>query len=457
MVCMATGPDTNLRNLIIGPTLLVAFAWLLYTLGVTWRFWYILFDHRATNFIFSDMQNYAVVGMKMFNGTPLSISDTIWSPGASLLFGYFGTLSPAFSATMAVQFFISAAVPVLLFLLTRKIYGRPEAYLALVFATAYFPFVEFSAYFLSEIPFLAVILLALLALINGLETPLHWKMPFFGFAAGLLLGIAVAFRSIALVPGAFALIALLMFFPGAYGWTRIGRLLLFGTGGFGLAMLPLMFWCSSIAGFFCIGSTNAALTTLQGHWYPGISNFYFHDLKRGHELGFGPPTLHERGIEGNLNLYFGPYDQPRVLLLIHDFIIEHPRLAFSQSVRNVKDLYWGTVPWPSCCNAARRMMAFSQWAWLLLLVIPTLAVIGRVPKGDQRENRYLLLLIAPIIGITIAAFLTLGDPRYRIPFDFIFMIIAAHGYVLAFEHLRHSFQTQKSRRVRAGSSGVIPN
>ncbi|HLX29076.1 MAG TPA: hypothetical protein VKV24_11405, partial [Casimicrobiaceae bacterium] len=59
------------------------------------------------------------------------------------------------------------------------------------------------------------------------------------------------------------------------------------------------------------------------------------------------------------------------------------------------------------------------------------------------------ILFAPLLGLMGTVFLTLGEVRYRIPFDGLLIILAARGYVAGGRHVLRQFSAARSNPASA--------
>ncbi len=402
---------------------------MLYGASVSYRLFHILIEHEATDYVYSDMQSYIETGIRFFSENPhLVIGDSIYPPGTALLFGTFTALDPTLSLIMVVQFVIASLIPIFLWIIGKKLFGNATGIWALVLGSIHYPFIDYAAYFLSENPFTFFLLSAFLCLVMAIQNEMRIKVLSWGIAGGLMLGISMALRSVVLLPAVVTAGVLLACFPPHIGWKRVVWVLGSAGAGFIAILIPLSIWCTHIAGYFCLASTNGALGILQGH-FGSVGHFHFNDTVRGFRYEFGSPATLQKGYEGVAEFPFGPYDRADVLDAAWGWISAYPMAALRESFAHVYDLFWGTILWPSSYTDDRSRMIVSGWIWLIVMFTPAVCILARPAVWrDARVRALTLLTLAPLVGIMLVAFITVGDPRYRVPFDGFIIILAAHFY-----------------------------
>lgn len=397
----------------------------IFALGALWRCLHVLVLHRPTEYMWSDMAGYCRRALRVFDPAyQPHIGDTIYPPGNEVFLALLHALGGG-SWTLAVhaQLAIALAIPIAIAALAHALYGRVVACVAAIIASLHFQSVAYAGYFLAENPFTLLLLLALLAALPWLRDPERapaWRCAL----AGLLLGLAAAFKSVVLLP------ALLVAVHGALdrGNWRVPRFWSHAAViGLALAAVigPIAARNTSAAGRFTLISTNGSLNFMQGH-SGDVRLFRFVDRERDLRTAFACPASGQRGYRRAVTLPFGPYDGERCRETAWEWIAAHPVEAAVESVGHVFVLFWGTVPWPSSNTAERPLMVLAENLFLLLVVAPAgyavLRALRRRRAGDAFSE---LVLAAPVAGIALAAFVFIGDPRYRIPFDGCLIVLAA--------------------------------
>jgi 4-amino-4-deoxy-L-arabinose transferase-like glycosyltransferase len=156
-------------------------------------------------------------------------------------------------------------------------YGRRSAQLAVIFASLYFPFIEYGALLLSEIHFILWLTLSFAALFAARSARRRGAALGLAAAGGVALSVAAAFKSVAL-PAAFMLAviegaALLAALPRTDVRARLGRLRpwLLRWAMVGVAAAPLLAVqaraCTRAnAGNFCVTGNKIGSDFLLGHY-----------------------------------------------------------------------------------------------------------------------------------------------------------------------------------------------
>ena len=410
--------------------LLLALA--LFLLGVCWRFYYLYQVHPAHRFIYSDMESYVNMAMHFLSDShTFVIGDAFYPPGTGLYLAALYSLDKSWSLAIAVQGILSSLIPLLLAVIGYELFGRRVALLALAGASLYFPFIDYASYFLSENPFIFTLLLSFWLMLRSLRVRNPVWAGVLGLLSGLVLGTAAAFKSVILLGG-----LLTALFLGYLGWRRRWPRvwLVFATGALGLlaVLAPLAVRATRLnEGRFCLISNNGPLSFLQGH-YGRVGHFKFKDEKRGYYYEWGSPAALQYGFEKEATFPFGPYDTDQVSRAAWEWIGEHPFAALQLSVQHVFTLFAGTIPWPSSHTDERPWAIFFQQLFLFFILFPACVHLLRQARGIYRLERAALgdiLVLLPVLGIMLTAFATIGDPRYRIPFDGFIILLAARGYV----------------------------
>lgn len=411
--------------------LLTALAVVSFVLGVAFRAQYIFVSHPAERYVYSDMGTYTHFAHRLFDpSAEFSKYDSVYPPGGGI---YYGTLFKidGFNAVYYAQFLLSVCIPLLLGAIGYVLYGRRVAEIGIILSSIYPSFVMLAGFVLSENPYIAFHLLSFLLILLALRTQtILWSLVF-GLGAGLALGITSSFRSVALytmVP-VMVLVAVLICVRG--GRTHRYAAFAFGAGLLAL-LIPLTIWCTTLmGGKICVGSTNGAMGVLQGH-HGNVGVFNWYDTERSAKTTFANPTALQKGMLDEVHLPFGPYDSAENIAEAFRYIKAHPVESLGTSFRHIYDLFHGTLPWPMSHTSDRNLVAFSESWFLVVIFFPALMYLllrtaprtrGNVSRGFEDG-----VVLAPLLGIIIVVFLTIAEPRYRIPYDPFLMLLAARAY-----------------------------
>src|SRR5262249_29480340 len=143
---------------------------LVYLVGVALRARYTFDIHPPEKFIASDMALYVSQAQRLLaTGGPAGPWDVIVPLGfptfLAVLLSHGGSLARAAYA----QFAVGCLVPGAVGLLGAAAFGRRTGLLAVVFASLYFPFIEYGALFLTEIHFTLWLALAFAGFLGAID------------------------------------------------------------------------------------------------------------------------------------------------------------------------------------------------------------------------------------------------------------------------------------------------
>jgi hypothetical protein len=416
----------------VRPSLLAVVAVVAYLVGVGARWAYILVTHHPRNFVQSDaMPIMALAEILADRHGRQQFFHTIWPPGASAFFALTVRFDPTLGAAAGWQFVLSCLVPLLVGHATRLACGARAGWIALTMAALHFGFIHYGGFFLAEQLVQFAVALALWTSVMAMVVPARWRMAA-ALISGAAWGLAFSFRPNALPIALFAGAWL------ALRWWRRGRrqaLLALGGAAVGLllVLVPLAHRCTLLLGKFCPGSSNFAMNVALGH-APEVAGLYFKPqgsrYAGGPDVWYPPARLHH-GYRGSAEVPASLYETAAVLAWVKDRFLEEPVEFVVASVGNVFDLF-GSAYWPDnyAYIPARRATVWKQLI-LFLVLAPGLVVWGlnlrRMIKGQDLGDRE-AFFTAVIGGLFLLAAASLGEARYRIPFDAFFIVLAARGW-----------------------------
>jgi hypothetical protein len=252
-----------------------------------------------------------------------------------------------------------------------------------------------------------------------------------GTTAGLAWGLASVFR-----PNALPVVLLAALLLGAH-WlfrrrdARWGVLLGLGVG-LTVALAPFADRCSELSGKFCPVSVNSAMNVALGHAgaVKGVRFAPPVDGPPGPTSWFPPALLHHRFSDVG-EVPASIYDTRALAGWVMQRFWEHPVDFVLGSIGNAFDLfrfeYWpdnyGGVP--------QRSATVAKQAFFLVVLAPALVAfawqLGRLLRRRLRPQAAFITL--SVVSLLVVAAISMGEARYRIPFDGLFIILAAHLYV----------------------------
>jgi hypothetical protein len=184
--------------------------------------------------------------------------------------------------------------------------------------------------------------------------------------------------------------------------------------------------CGALSGRPCLVSTNWAYNAVLGHC--GETRFVLWRNVFGEDRwkGWRAPAGTERGYTQDLLLPFDSYDTRANAAWAWAWTRAHPGEALRSSVRHVWDLL-ASRPFPSAEDPRWAAFArFGQWFFWIFVLAP--AALG---LAQRRPGLAEALLLLPLVGLAAAAFLTIGESRYRVPYDGLLIVLAARTYLEA--------------------------
>ncbi len=319
----------------------------------------------------------------------------------------------------------------LVWLVARRLYGTTTAVVALAITSVYFPFIHYAGLFLSENPFTFCCLLAFWLFLLAIDAPDARRAALCAGMAGLAAGLAASFKNSNFAP-LLLLGAVYCVYSIKYRRPHLAIVVSSAMLGLAVLMLPMTLRCTRLnEGHFCLAATNLASNMLIGH-YGEKGPFHWHDRARNLEFTFESPSAVLRGYAEHVDLDFGVYDSASNVRLAMRWTGEHPAQALRVSLQHVYDLFNGRTLWPSAELWGVDWGAVSQWLfWLFILPAAFARIVVRARPMLRLEAQSLpeWLLLAPLLGLMATVFVTIGEVRYRVPFDGLFIVLAARTYV----------------------------
>jgi hypothetical protein len=405
--------------------------------GIYLRYAYAFRAHSPQRFVSSDAMMAAELAEKLVTpGAHQQFFDTLWPPGTASLLATSSLFDPTLADATRLWFVLCCLTPLLIAHAAWMAAGRRAAAVALVLASLAFPLIHYSGFFLSEQPCQTAFALAVWTTVLALRAETPRGKVAAGTAAGLAWALAATFRPNVL-PVAFV-VALVL---GARWLKRAKRSRLLWLAGFALgaalALNPVSHRCSSLLhGSPCLVSSNGPMNVLMGH-AGAVRGVHFipppGPLADGPNLWF-PPALSAHGNRGVLKIPVSPYDTLHVLGWTLGRAFQHPWRFAVASVGNAMDLF-GIDYWPyEFGQWKRRTVRVAAQAYLLLVLVPALAAWAAGLRRwllERDADDVEVMLLAAVGGVLLSSAAALGSPRYRAPFDALFIVLAASLYARA--------------------------
>jgi hypothetical protein len=407
---------------------------LIYLLGIALRLQYTSL-HPPDAYISSDMGMYVSLARRLSGSDgPLMPWDVTHPLGYPALLAVLISGGGSFARAAEFHLLVSCLVPLALGLLGAASFGRRTGLAAVAVASLYFPFIEYGALFLSEIHFIFWLTLAFAAFFGARASRRRGISLALAAAGGLALSFAVALKSVALLAALafFAVEALvLLFAPAAPGVSRFARLKpwLLRAVVAGVAAAPLLLGLARVCtranrGNFCVTGNKVGSDFLLGHYGPIADIAWAPD--QGHGFQFGSPSAYLRHYEKHVSVPFPMTDNAANSAEAWRWIFAHPFEAVVLSLDHVYDTFFGVTMWPSFNTSAWPYANLSQYAFVVLLFVPTLLACAGLARRGARAfaTSRTALVLSPIVALAVTVAIATGEVRYRIPFDIFFIVIA---------------------------------
>ena len=114
------------------------------------------------------------------------------------------------------------------------------------------------------------------------------------------------------------------------------------------------------------------------------------------------------------------------------WIWHHPVQATFLSFQHVFDLFTIATLWPADSFILQKLEEVSQWFFWVLILFPAYFYLAKNFRSLIKLDKEFLgeiLLILPLLSLMMTVFCTVGEIRYRIPFDGFLMILAARYWM----------------------------
>lgn len=428
------GKDRTARRAIRFDRILIAIALLAYALGAAARVDYALFAHPPRHQVVSDV--FAMLqGVSRMLGETQGRWDTVWPPGQTA----FLALTSRFDATLKlgafVQLALSLCVPWLAASVAGQLSNRRGYWFGLAAASLHIGYVHHVGFFLSE----SLCQLATACAIWGTTTAIRasaeplarrWRGWWLGLGAGTLWGLAALFRPNAmpmLLTVCLASVVLgLVTRAKALRWLALATL----CGGL-LSLAPAMHRCTVLQGRFCPVSANFAMNVALGQ-AGDKAGLAFAARGRPGASVWTPPALLGRGYRGYDTVPATIFDAADILRWVAERVREDPAGALANAARNATDIFRPNV-WPGIyASWPDSLFVAAAWAFMGVVLVPGLLGSLRVLAGLRsrirlRREAAAFVAVAGVLGVALLAGITLGEARYRYPFDLWWIALAARG------------------------------
>jgi hypothetical protein len=431
-------------------------AALIYAVGVVGRYLYILRFHHPRHFVSSDARDLTDLAQRMIaSPARQTIFDTVWPPGASATFALLLARDPTAELVAVVQFVASCAIPLILAHAGWVAAGPAPAMLVLALASIHFGLVHYGGFFLSEQLFQLSIALALWAGVVALTREDRRQRALDGAAAegaasdrrrallarvvegvpvGLCWGLAAGFRPNALPTAAAVGMGLAAFWL----WRkRSASIWLLAGGAIGMLAIvaPLAVRCSRLLGHgFCAVSSNSAMNVALGQVDGAIGAYFVDPLHPELNRAWVPPALLQHAREGLIQIPYSMFDTHGIAHWLWERLRADPLRFAWRMGRNAFDLFRVGF-WPDLFGPVPPRIAHGLgWAFVAVAIIPGVwGLMEAIRRSCRRSDpaagppstpAFLALVVLAVVALAACS---LGEPRYRFPFDGALLIMGAAG------------------------------
>jgi hypothetical protein len=424
---------TSPRSLFRGRTLASACG-LCGVLGAVLRLDYALGHHHLRHRASSDALEYLERAQQWLRpGSLPELRATVWPPGTSALWALLSALDPSQGAAAAANALASLLVMLLTAAMAGLLAGPRAGWIALALAALHPGFIHYTGFALAEQSFQLVaglaLYLSLSALVRLEDEPqvsgaVGWGI---GAAVGCSWGLAALFR-----PNALPVLALGGLWLGLRHARQLPRVAASIGAAVALSLVLILGAaaqrCSETAGGrFCLVSNNIAMNMALGQ-AGQVYGLDFSDPAHPEEAtGWVPPALLHHGYQGMGRVPASIYDTPGVLRWLLGRFAEDPLLFGVRALGNALDLF-GLDYWPREFGRwPDRLLTVWAQLWSPLVFVPALFALWRLLRAKSRRP-VATFIAGGLCGLLLSAASSLGEARYRVPFDGLWITLASAIY-----------------------------
>lgn len=395
--------------------------------GIILRASMVFVFHTPSEHVFSDSAGYVAMANRLLeSNASLTGYDFIQPIGTGLLLASIMRVTGGLDAANFTWFLMSSAIPFFWFFTARKLGGIRVA-AAVAWLTALdVGSASYGAIFMSETPFGFLVAAGAACLAHAFRA--HGaESRRFAVAAGTIWGTSLLFRGHAMA---------ILFMLGSC----CAYLTLTGRRGHMLfkALIPCAFVALSLSAYFSVKvgrpmttSLGMACQTLMGR-LPDAAETRFEVPGKGIVHFYGSPAVHQRCPTRKYVFPFAVIDNGAAMAEVLRRLRNAPTEVLSLSLRNANDTITGNDPWPPNQMPTLNWLRIYESFFAVFVLIPACALV-LPPYPRDRRMLEIATMALPVAGIWLIGLLTIGETRYRVPFDGMIIIMACMkwGEVLA--------------------------
>ncbi len=394
------------------------------------RLFFVFIAHPPEKYLYSDMQGYYERAVKFAVGEKEDIYDSFYPPATHIIYSVFIKTKDPFFWIKSFNVFISIATCFFIYLIAKDIFSRQAGYIAFTIASFNYLFIDFAGYLMSETCFTFMLAFMFYCFLKSIMARMQINRWLFSILAGLSIIVAGAIKS-----------SVLLFIPLFGLWWvfnfkkyKIFFNLAFYVAGFLPFFILLALRFHSLTCEYGVISSNGGFNFFQGRSH--IKDARFVDKKRGVEYLFASPVAVCNHYTYNDSFQTGPYDSK----FFYGKGIEEakkniPRTIY-YSLDNLYDLFLLPDVWPSFAieKPFSILIKTASILFILFVLLPSLIILIICFRFLLKELR--VLIFFPILTILITSVVFYGDPRFRIPYDVFFIVLAGYFYTEANKKLK---------------------
>jgi 4-amino-4-deoxy-L-arabinose transferase-like glycosyltransferase len=397
-------------------------------LGLLFRFFYVFIIHPPENYLFSDADKYYESAKKISKGIKENVEDTFYPPATPFVYSVFFYTKNRFRYIKLFNVLISTLTCILVFLISKCLFGNLAAFFGFFVSSFNCLFIDFTGYLMSETLYTFVLAMMFYCFLLSIIAKHQKYRKLFSILAGLFLIIAGAVKA-----------AILLFIPFFCIWWffNFKKYKIFWNSVFYcIGFIPLAFLLAlrfySLTHEIGLISSNAGFNFFQGRSHINLATFV--DKKGNIVKEIGSPVAIYKNYLYNDTFKVHYYNSNWFYHKgIEEIKKDIPRtIAFS--VSNFFDLFISIEIWPTCFSPLGPWIKVANILFVFLIIIP--AVFFLFYNFPFFLNGHQLLVTFPVLVIVLTSIIYYGDPRFRVPFDIFFIIIASFFYSQIYHKLK---------------------
>jgi len=394
---------------------------LLLSIALILRILFVFFLHPPEDYLYSDMKRYYNGAVKIAHSQPEDLFDSFHPPGTQYLYALFFRLPHSFFWIKVFNVLISTSSCYLIFLSTKLLFNEKAAWIAFAITSLNYLFIDFTGYLLSTTPFIFCLTLMFYSLIKSIKSEYQNQRRLYSFLTGLFVTVSISFNP-----------TFLLFVPffGLWWLFNFKKYHLASNVPFYfLGFLPLYFLlCFRV--YLLTGQLGTIASNGGLNFYVGRAHVFFvhlHDVERNRKFDFASPVATQKNYAYSPHFKKGPYDSAFFFKEgLKEIRKDIPRTV-SYSLEYLNNLFCSTVIWPSAAQKGfSGVIKYFNIAFVFTIIVPAIALF--FVRFKSITGSLQLLACLPIFVIIATAITFHAEPRYRVPYDVFFIILAGYFY-----------------------------